>query len=251
MSLDDALDTAGRLGYDGLEIITQDAEQVRGWLREDGPQGAAALRERAKRAGCQVSSFSFALFRRVNFAQEDEALRREGVALVSDAIRACRNVGGEGILLPHFVRETLDIGPAEEERMVDGLRQVAPVAEEQGILVGLESSFSAEQLRRIAGAVGSRQVGVYQDLANAIIYQQDPATTLRALGPAIVLVHVKDTDGKGQALLGEGRVDWESCRAALRDIGYDGWFILETPGGDDPTGNARRHLEFTRRWLAS
>ena len=250
--LPEALETAGRLGYDGLEVITRDEGRLRGWLREDGPQGAAALRRQAQQAGCAISSFSLASYRRVNFAQEDESLRREGVRLVSDALRACRNLGGGAVLLPHFDRERLDVSQAEEQRFVEGLRACAPVAEETGVAIALETSFSADQLLRITRAVGSPKVGVYQDLANAIIYQQDPASTLRRLGPAVVMIHVKDTaEGGGQALLGEGRVDWPACLAAIREIGYDGWFVLETPAGGDPVGNAARHLEFTRRWLAA
>ncbi|MBI3973343.1 MAG: sugar phosphate isomerase/epimerase [Chloroflexi bacterium] len=250
-TLPEALETAGRIGYDGLEVVTPDEAQLRGWLQHDGPSGAASLRALAERAGCQVSSFSVAIFRRVNFAQEDEALRREGVQLVSDALRACRNVGGEALLLPHFDRVRLDISPDEEARYVEGLRACAPVAEETGVAIGLETSFSAGQLSRIVRAVDSPKVGVYQDLANAIAYKQDPATTLRTLGPAIVMVHVKDTSGNGQALLGEGLVDWAGCRRAIRDSAYEGWFVLETPAGDDPEANALRHLEFTRRWLES
>ena len=71
----------------------------------------------------------------------------------------------------------------------------------------------------------------------------------------IVMLHVKDTgqDG-GNCALGEGRVDWTSCREAVREIGYDtpdAWFVLETPAGDDPVKDGARYLEFTRAWLAS
>ena len=253
-SLPEALATAGKLGYDGVEAVTRDPEQLRGWLSEDGPTGAAAQRAQAKQAGVEISSFSLAIYRPVNFAQEDEAKRREGVTLVIDTLRACKNVGGVAVLLPHFDRERLDVSADEERRFVDGLRQVAPVAEETGVAIAIETSFSAAQLIRIVDAVGSPKVGVYQDLANAIIYQQVPAATLRALGKRIVMLHVKDTgEGGGNCALGEGRVDWKACRAAVRDIGYDtpdAWFVLETPAGDDPARDAARYLEFTRTWLA-
>lgn len=247
--LDEALETAGRLGYDGVEVITADESQLRGWLEEDGPAGAATLRAVAARAGTSISSFSLAIYRRVNFAQEDDALRREGVRLVSDALRACRNVGGVAVLLPHFDRERLDVSAAEEARFAAGLREVAPVAEETGVAIAIETSFSAAQLRRITDAVGSPQVGVYQDVANAVVYEQDPAATIRALGPAIKMVHVKDTRDGGQAPLGAGTVDWPGSRAALTEIGYHGWFVLETPPGDDPAASAATYLDFTRRWL--
>jgi L-ribulose-5-phosphate 3-epimerase len=247
-----ALAAAGRLGFDGLEVVTRDADQLRGWLEEEGPGGARATRELAARAGCAVSSFSLAIFRAVNFAQEDEELRRQGVALLGDALRACANVGGEAVLVPYFDRQHLDIGAAEEGRFVDGLRACAPVAEATGVAIALETSCSAAQLRRIVGAVGSPRVGVYQDLANAIAFGQDPATTLRALGPAVVMVHVKDGDAGGRNTgLGEGVVDWAACRGALREIGYDDWFVLETPAGADPLDAGARHRAFTARWLAS
>lgn len=246
-----ALETAGRLGYDGLEVITPGETQVRDWLEDAGPSGAAAVRTAAERAGCAVSSLSLAPFRRVNFAQQDEALRREGVQLVSDALRACRNVGGVAVLLPHFDRQRRDISGAEEARFVEGLQACVPLADAVGVAMALETSFSASQLQRIVRAVGSPRVGVYQDLANAIIYGQDPVTTLRQLGSSIVMLHVKDTIDGGQALLGEGTVDWNACRGAIREIGYDGWFVLETPPGEDPEANAVRHLDFTRRWLAA
>ena len=247
-----ALETAARLGFEGLEVVTRDPDQLRGWLQVEGPGGAAGVQEQAARAGCRVSSFSLAIYRPVNFAQEDAAVRAEGVRLVSDALRACRHVGGEAVLLPHFDRQRLDIGPAEEERYVECLRACAPVAERTGVAIALETSFSAAQLTWIVDAVGSPKVGVYQDLANAVIYRQDPAATLRALSKRVVMLHVKDTAaGGGNVALGEGIVDWAACRQAVKDIGYDGWFVLETPAGDDPLANARRNLAFTRRWLGS
>lgn len=249
--LPEALHTAGRLGYDGLEVVTRDADQLRGWLTEAGPHGAAALRDEAQRAGTAISSFSLAIYRPVNFAQGDEAKRQEGVQLVSTALRACGKVGGAAVLLPHFDRERLDVSTEEEHRFVEGLRQVAPVAEQTGVAIAIETSFSAAQLVRIVDAVGSAKVGVYQDLANAIIYGQDPVQTLRTLGRRVVMLHVKDTaEGGGNCPLGEGRVDWPACRAAVSEIGYDGWFVLETPAGDDPVAGAERYLDFTKRWLA-
>ena len=253
--LSEGLQTAGRLGYDGVEAVTRDPDQLRDWLTESGPTGAAVLRDAARRAGTAISSFSLAIYRPVNVAQEDEAKRREGVELVSTTLRACKAVGGVAVLLPHFDRERLDVSADEERRFVDGLRQVAPIAEETGVAIAIETSFSAAQLIRIVDAVASPKVGVYQDLANAIIYGQDPVQTLKALGHRIVMLHVKDTalDG-GNCPLGEGRVDWPACRAAVRDIDYDrpdSWFVLETPAGDDPIASAQQNLAFTKRWLAS
>lgn len=241
---EEALRTAGALGYDGVELVVRDPEVIDSWLSEDG---AAQVAGWCRQAGCAVSSLSVAAYRSVNFGLPDPEARRAGGALVTASLRACRCLGGAAVLFPHFERERIDISPPEEERYIQELRRCAPVAEETGVAIALETSFSTAQLQRIVEAVGSPLVGVYVDLANALHFGHDPAEMLRQLGPAVVMVHVKDT---GQTMLGEGRVDWPACREALRAIGYDGWFVLETPPGDDPVAAARRNLEFTRRWLA-
>ncbi len=241
---EEALRTAGALGYDGVELVVRDPEVIEAWLSD---KGAAQVAGWCRQAGCVVSSLSVAAYRSVNFALPDPEARRAGVALVASSLRACRRLDGSAVLFPHFERERIDISAAEEERYIAELRRCVPVAEETGVAIALETSFSIDQLQRIIQAVGSPLVGVYVDLANALHFGHDPAEMLRRLGRAVVMVHLKDTD---RAMLGDGRVDWRACREALQAIEYNGWVVLETPPGDDPVAAARRNLEFTRRWLA-
>lgn len=245
----EALRTAGELGYDGVELIVRDEDAIRYWLTDEGAREVA---EWCRQGGSAVSSLSVAPFRRVSFTLSDPEARQAGVQLVSDSLRACRRLGGSGILLPHFERERIDVSAEEEEGFVEGLRACVPAAEETQVAVGIETSFSVEQLQRIVQAVGSPLIGVYQDLANALHYGHEPVDVLRRLGRAVVMVHVKDTGQPGgNVMLGEGRVNWPGCRQALREIGYDGWYVLETPSGDDPIAAARQNLAFTRQWLAT
>ncbi len=58
------------------------------------------------------------------------------------------------------------------------------------------------------------------------------------------MIHIKDTDGKP---LGEGRVDFKGVSTAIQDIGYDGYMVLETPGGSDPKASAAQNLAFTKK----
>ena len=63
------------------------------------------------------------------------------------------------------------------------------------------------------------------------------------------MIHVKDHDEP----LGEWRVDWDAVRAVLPTLPYNtqpgagsGWYVLETPAGDDPVASAKRNLAFTQ-----
>lgn len=69
------------------------------------------------------------------------------------------------------------------------------------------------------------------DLHHPTRVGESPADVVRALGPSIRGVHVKDAlrhDGDWQLVpLGEGDVPVRESVAALRELGYDGWLTVE------------------------
>ena len=243
----DAIEAAGEIGYDGVELRIGDRADVDSLLTE---RGREALLEAVDTHRCAVSSLACGIFRQVNFGDPAAEVRARGVDLLCDTLRACAAVGAVGVLVPHFDRQHIDISAGEEATFVEGLKRCAPVAEETHVFVCLETSFSVEQLKRICAAVGSTHVGVYQDTANAIIYGHDSPDMLRRLAQEIRMIHIKDTDHKP---LGEASVPWPECVAAIRESGYGAddhpgadWLVLETPPGDDPIGSAKKNLAFTR-----
>ena len=236
----DAFATAGDIGFDGVEIVLREEERL-DWLL------SAAGREEVGRwveeTGAQACSISFALFREYKGNEEDEAVRGRVVELVQKAIRACKGMGGVGILLPYFDAENRDMPSAHAELLIEDMKRCAPVAEDEGIKVALETSFSPGLLRTICDGVGSEMVGVYQDTANALQYGYDSVDMLVDLSEHTQLIHIKDTR---RSDLGEGDVDFPACRDAIAQIGYEGWLIFETPGGADPVASGKKNLAFAK-----
>jgi inosose dehydratase len=88
-------------------------------------------------------------------------------------------------------------------------------------------------------------VGLLFDIAH---YQQgggDPVAAIRRYGKAIKVVHLKDVrpieaaPGYQWVELGRGRVDVKGCVAALNEIGFDGWAIIELDRVVDPDGTPK------------
>jgi inosose dehydratase len=88
-------------------------------------------------------------------------------------------------------------------------------------------------------------VGLLFDIAH---YQQgggDPVKAIRRYGKAIKVVHLKDVrpidaaPGYQWVELGRGRVDVKGCVAALKDIGFDGWAIVELDRVVDAGGSPK------------
>jgi sugar phosphate isomerase/epimerase len=133
---------------------------------------------------------------------------------------------------------------AKVTSVVETLEQVVPRARDAGVVLGLENTITAEQNLEIIDRVGSEWLQVYYDVGNSTGNGYDVPGELRMLGvDQICEVHLKDWR---TPLLGseEGMVDMAAAAAALHDIGYDKWLVLETSGRDD------LFLEDTRRNVA-
>lgn len=125
-------------------------------------------------------------------------------------------------------------------RVVEALRQIAPRAEGLGVAIGLENTLTAAQNLEILERVGSPAVKVYYDVGNSTGYGYDVPGELRLLGKdRICEIHLKETLGLEDpewGLLGgpaSRGVDFDAAAAACRDIGFDGWYVLESSGRRD------------------
>ncbi|MFH1763413.1 MAG: sugar phosphate isomerase/epimerase family protein [Gemmatimonadota bacterium] len=117
--------------------------------------------------------------------------------------------------------------------VVDTLTQVVPRARDAGVALGLENTLAAAQNLEIISRVGSEWLQVYYDLGNSTGNGYDVPAELRMIGSdRLCEVHLKDWN---TPLLGseEGMVDNGAAAAALREIGYDKWLVLETSGRQD------------------
>ena len=98
-------------------------------------------------------------------------------------------------------------------------------------------------------------VGLLFDVAH---YQQgggDPVKAIRRYGKAIKVVHLKDVrpidapPGYQWVELGRGRVDVKGCVAALEDVGFDGWAIVELDRVVDPDGSPKASAAANRDYV--
>lgn len=239
---------AARIGFDGVELdIGANYRETPWWTRG----GREQIRRWAAESGCELASVCLGAHWKLSPAHPDPAVRAEAQEVTVHSLRACQELGVTGILAP--VTPGPDTEPeAGTARWVQFLKECAPVLAETGVTLALENvgrgySDSATQLLQLIAEARAPNLGVYYDPGNGLSLKQDPAAEIRQIGPRyMALMHAKDPGG---TYLGEGRLDWPSVVAAIREIGYNGWQTLETPATDDPSGAAARNLQFLRRQL--
>ena len=155
-----------------------------------------------------------------------EALCRE---IISKAVEAAAALGIAVLQIPNFAGFAIN-GREDIEAAAGFFRWACELAEPAGIVIGSENTLNGEENLLLSDRVNRPNFKIYFDNENAVFFRgEDPAEQLRRLGGRVCQIHMKDgVDGAlSSRPLGEGHGRAAECLAAIQDIGYDGWVVLE------------------------
>lgn len=254
----DLIPKAARAHLEGLQVSV-------GTAPDHMPLRNSSVRERYRELGEKhdvqyPSTAAGSILNQIPLKSEPQA-----AVFVVEAIEAAAALGAPVVLLAFFGNgdlrwrdengevENVSDGPYAEyrldtdgvQRVVEALRQLAPRAEEAGVVLGLENTLTAEQNLEIMSEVGSPALSVYYDVGNSTAFGYDVPGEIRRLGnDRICEIHLKDRES---SILGApgGEVDFPAVADACADIEYDGWYVLETNGRSGHfVEDTRSHVAF-------
>jgi len=235
-----AMELAHTVGLDGVEVsilFPGPGQHLR------DPKMQREYQAAAKRFGVAIPSVALGILNEVPLASEPKA-----AIWLGDAIEVAHSLGAKVMLLAFFGRGELKMADQRQiERVVDVLRETAPRAEKAGVILGLENTLSAEENILILQRVGSGAVQVYYDLKNSADNGRDVPKEIRMLGEHICQVHVKNGD---RLLSQPTNVDFPACARVLREIGYKGWYVLETSSPKELISDTRANIAYLRKTFA-
>jgi L-ribulose-5-phosphate 3-epimerase len=212
---------AREIGLDGIQVSLIFPDDGSLHLRD--PKIQAQFKQAALENGIQICSLAIG-----NPGKSRLPLHTNPAAaiLLVEAVEVARSLGTNNILLPILGDSHIDMkNQREVDTFVAMMKEVARFAEKAGVVVALEDWISAEDNIRLLDAIGSEFVGVYYDARNIKSRLHDPYDEPKRLGKRIHQVHVKN----GQKLMHETDIlDWPRLAQAYYDIGYRGWYVLET-----------------------
>jgi sugar phosphate isomerase/epimerase len=147
--------------------------------------------------------------------------------------------------------------------VADALNEVAPLAEQHGVIVALETHDAFCKGVDVAAAlaqVSSPNIGAIWDVHHPFRMGESIETTWRVLGQRIKHVHIKDgvrrADGSWQlVLLGQGEVPCRAVVELLHREGYAGYIAAEWekkwhPEIEEPEIALPQHAATLREWFA-
>lgn len=236
----EAFALAREIGLDGLQVSLGTAQNDM-HLRQAGVQ--QAFLEASREHGVAIASLAIGELNRVPYKSAPET-----EAWVRDSIGVAKALGCTNVLLAFFGEGDLREDPKGQAEVVRRLRKVAPKAEAMGVNLAIESWLSAEEHLRLIETIGSPNVKVYYDVANATEMGFDIFREMELLGTEhICEIHFKENGN----LLGQGKVNFQRVKSTLDKIGYKNWIIME---GALPKGAAilpayQQNLQFVRQLI--
>jgi len=164
----------------------------------------------------------------------DPQQRRDTIQYMKDVVLMCAELGGEIVtIVPGRVGKLVPTSTPEREWKwaVEGLREVAALAREKNIKVGLEplNRFETYFLNRtdqalaLADQVG-HGCGIAFDPFHIALEERDLLLAIRSCGSRIVDFHVADNN---RLAAGHGSFDWSKIMSTLAETGYDGGLAVE------------------------
>jgi L-ribulose-5-phosphate 3-epimerase len=247
---------AALAGVAGVEIDWGFLDEARPGGRL-GPEHRAGLRAAAQAAGIEIPSVCAGFLNAEgSLAHPDSSRQQVGLDAARLGLLLCRDLGARVLLLPFFGLGRI-ADSADVERLITHLKVLAPEAEAVGVTLGIEHTLSAEAAVNILREVGSPWVKDYWDMANAMTCGYNPVSEVRTLGPLLAQIHAKEyqieggasavssaprVDGINTVPLGAGSVPLSEIMVTLRQVGYDGYIVLETEPTAEPWIGVRADL---------
>lgn len=182
----------------------------------------------------------------------DSAQEKDNIALHASNAKYLSDGGGLYLQVLGTFRTNGQYTEEEYTRTGKMLTEVGKRAADYGVKIALHNHMgsiaqSPEQLAKILDAADPHYVKLLLDVAH---YKQgggDPAVAIKHYADRLLFLHFKDVkpadnkSGYEFVELGQGTVDLPAVAAALRDIHFEGWAIVEFDR--EPPGSTRTPKE--------
>jgi len=222
----DLIAKVAEMGFEGVEIPIGNLEVV----------DAAATRRAVERAGLGVTTCSF-LTEQTNIISSDPAVRRAGVERIRRSVELTAEIGAKIFCGPMYAALGYLPGrgrTADEWKWcVECLRVCGEHAAKAGVVIALEplNRFetyfinTAADVNALVRQIGHPNVRVHLDTFHCNIEEKDTGAAIRATGANLAHFHASESD---RGTPGTGQVHWKEAFAALKEINYSGWVVIES-----------------------
>jgi D-psicose/D-tagatose/L-ribulose 3-epimerase len=223
------MDKVKQMGFDSFEFGLEDPSHI----------DPAKLKAKAEQTGLKlVICGAFGPDR--DLTHDDASVRENSLNYITKAIEICAKSGTPVLAGPCYsaVGKRRHVSPDQKKKewdlAVQGVREAARRAKDNGVLLGIEplNRFetdlinTAAQAKQLVEDVGDRTAGIHLDSFHMNIEEKNSADAIRLAGDRLYHFHACEND---RGAPGSGvNIDWDNIAKALKDVGYSRQAVIES-----------------------
>ena len=259
LSYEETAKTLKKTGFDGIDLdLSHDQSEPEKVLSDEWMKKAVAMAKATKDAGLEIAQSHLPYFpgHLENPGDgSDEAFEAFMLPMYEQGLKACGRTGCKiAVMHPYYHLES-------KEKTIEGnvrlIRRLLPLMEKYGVQIALENVFGRrngqylkayvslpETILAIIDGVNSPLVGACIDTGHANIFRLNISDMARMYGSRLIALHVNSNAGHDEHAIPYSisgwceKLDFHAFSAALREIGYKGFYNLEITGGRFPASVA-------------
>lgn len=234
------------IGADGVEIDMGglgDRETFDNQLAKDSVR--QLFMNKAQELNLKICSLGMTGFFAQSFAERPTAVRA-----VQDCINTMKQMNVKVGFLPLGVKGDLVKNPELRPEIVARLKEVGKIAEQAGVVIGIETALDAKGELKLLKDVGSPAIKSYFNFSNAIKNGRDLEKELKILGGKnIVQIHCTDDDGVW--LQNDPKIDLQKVKQTLDRMKWSGWLVIERSRDAKEPKNVKKNFGANTAYVKS
>lgn len=234
------------IGADGVEVDMGglgDRQTFDNQLANDSIR--AQFLNKAKELGLEIPSLAMTGFYAQSFAERPTAVRA-----VQDCINTMKQMNVKIAFLPLGVKGDLVKNPELRPAIVSRLKEVGKMAEDAGVIIGIETALSATEEVKLLKDIGSPAIQIYFNFANPLQAGRNLYKELAILGKhRICQIHCTNKDSVW--LQNDPQINMNQVKLTLNKMGWSGWLVIERSRDATDPRNVKKNFGANTAYLKS
>lgn len=239
-----AFDLTKQIGADGVEVDMGSLGQRETFDNKlTDPELQKQFLAKARELNLEICSIAMSGFYAQSLADRPTVPR-----MVQDCVDTMKALNVKTAFLPLGVQGDLVKKPELRPKIVARLKEIAPIAEKAGVVIGLETALDAEGEIKLLDDIGSPAFKIYYNFANAVQNNRSLVKELLRLGKdRICQIHCTDEDGVW--LQDDPKINMQNVKEALDKMGWSGWLVIERSRDAKDPHNVKRNFSANAAYL--
>jgi sugar phosphate isomerase/epimerase len=217
-----------------------------------------AARELLRKTDLQVHSIHTP-FSDLKLGHPDQKLKQEWLRVIGASLEIGVQIGAP-LAVVHVTGEAHELTDAmfeaSKQIAMDFIEELRIRAQKLGIRLAIENLTRVPNLQRrfgmtlgeLCSVFPGSDIGFCLDTGHTISARMDMAAEINAAADRLVSIHLDSNDGTSDKhwLPTCGILDWPLTKKLLKRGGYEGEYVLELVGYDDPDGVLAQAVDFAK-----